>query len=151
MSKNNKNDNEDNIKPPRRRKNNGNDDGGGKRRKKQDEEEPVRIFFAPIPPSFLGDAGDGVPNKYKQLKERIINSNMDDKVKESALMRLKNIDSDKQKHLEWFELLLKIHFKKYAPIPVTKEEGEEGGSIHGEEYYSEDEGDAARILREEIE
>jgi hypothetical protein len=33
----------------------------------------------------------------------------------------------------------------------TKEEGEEGGSIHGEEYYSEDEGDAARILREEIE
>lgn len=33
----------------------------------------------------------------------------------------------------------------------TKEEGEEGGSNHGEEYYSEDEGDAARILREEIE
>ena len=127
MSKNNKNDNEDNIKPPRRRKHNGNDDSGGKRRKKQDEQEedPVRIFFAPIPPSFLGDAGDGVPNKYKQLKERIINSNMDDKVKESALMRLKNIDSDKQKHLEWFELLLKIPFKKYSPIPVTKEDGEE--------------------------
>jgi len=135
MSKNNKNDNEDNTKPPRRRKNNGNDDGGGKRRKKQDEEEPVRIFFAPIPPSFLGDAGDGVPNKYKQLKERIINSNMDDKVKESALMRLKNIDSDKQKHLEWFELLLKIPFKQYSNVPINKEDGEDKISNYFDSVY----------------
>ena len=137
MSNNNKN---DDIKPPRRRKNNDDGEGGNKRRKKQTpppEEEPVRIFFAPLPPlpSFLDDAGDGVPNKYKQLKERIINSNMDDKVKEAALMRLKNIDSDKQKHLEWFELLLKIPFKQYSNVPINKKDGEDKISNYFDSVY----------------
>jgi len=41
--------------------------------------------------------------------------------------------------------------KRKKKQDFTKEECEEGVSNNVEEYYSEDEGEAARILREEIE
>jgi ATP-dependent Lon protease len=145
-------DKKDGDEPPRNRgKRNDNKDDSNqppKRRRRNNpptpppEEAPLHIFFQ-MPPPFmnglsggnLGGGGDGIPAKYKQLKDRIMASNMDDKVKETVLLRLKTIDSDKQKHLEWFELLLKIPFKKFSNIPVSKDDGEEKLSNYFDSVY----------------
>ena len=65
----------------------------------------------------------------------ILKLNLDDKIKERVIARLKNVDSDKHKHLEWFELLLKIPFKKFSNIPVSKEDGEEKLSNYFDSVY----------------
>jgi ATP-dependent Lon protease len=126
-----RNDNKDDTsQPPKRRRRNNNPPTP------PPEETPLHIFFS-MPPPFMNGlgGGDGIPAKYKALKERIMASNMDEKVKETVLLRLKTIDSDKQKHLEWFELLLKIPFKKYSNIPVSKDDGEEKLSNYFDSVY----------------
>jgi ATP-dependent Lon protease len=137
---------------PNRRKRKTNDDKAektqpNKRNKRNDNnpmEEQIQFIFPLPPPGMLnglfggGDNSsnnDGVPAKYKALKEKILKSNMDDKVKETVISRLKNIDSDKQKHLEWFELLLKIPFKKHSDIPISKNDGEEKLSAYFDSVY----------------
>ena len=126
----------------RRKRDEGNDDkNDNKRRKKpEQEDEPVHIFF-PLPPPFNqmfnngGDGKDDIPAKYKHLKEKILKSNLDDKIKERVISRLKNIDSDKHKHLEWIELVLKIPFKKYSHIPVSKKDNPERISKYFDDVY----------------
>jgi hypothetical protein len=126
-------DNNDDTPPKKRgRKINDGDEPPKKRGRKpsQQDDVPEIVLFQfpfnlPPPPNFTGGSDDGIPAKYKALKERIKASNMDDKVKEMALTRLKTADSDKQKNLEWIETLLKIPFKKYSPLPVTKDEPHE--------------------------
>ncbi len=84
-------------------------------------------FFGGMPPIFsILFAGDddeddgGCRNpKYKSMKDRIKKSNLDEKTKQMCLDRLKNSDSDKQKHMEWFENLLKIPFGKFANMPIS--------------------------------
>ena len=83
-------------------------------------------FFGGMPPIFsilfTGDDEDdgGCRNpKYKSMKDRIKKSNLDEKTKQMCLDRLKNSDSDKQKHMEWFENLLKIPFGKFANMPIN--------------------------------
>ncbi len=145
-------DKKDGDEPPRNRgKRNDNKDDSNqppKRRRRNNpptpppEDTPLHIFFQ-MPPFMNGLGGglgggntnDGIPAKYKALKERIMASNMDEKVKETVLLRLKTIDSDKQKHLEWFELLLKIPFKKFSTIPVSKDDGEEKLSNYFDSVY----------------
>lgn len=63
--------------------------------------------------------------KAKNLQTRILKSNMDKKVKDMAIQRLKTLDSDKQKQIEWFESLLKIPFKKYSELPVKITDSQE--------------------------
>ena len=58
--------------------------------------------------------------KPQQIKHKIQHSKMTQKVKEEALSRLKNLDSDKPKQMEWFEQLLKIPFGEFAPLPIKK-------------------------------
>jgi ATP-dependent Lon protease len=69
--------------------------------------------------SIDDDDVKGPKNKHKSLKDRIIKSNLDEKVKTMCLDRLKHSDSDKQKQLEWFNSLLNIPFKKYAELPIN--------------------------------
>uniref|UniRef100_A0A6C0DKT4 Uncharacterized protein n=1 Tax=viral metagenome TaxID=1070528 RepID=A0A6C0DKT4_9ZZZZ len=126
----------------RRKRDEGNDDKNDNKRKKkpEQEDEPVHIFF-PLPPPFNqmfnneGDGKDDIPAKYKHLKEKILKSNLDDKIKEKVISRLKNIDSDKHKHLEWIELVLKIPFKKYSHIPVSKKDNPERISKYFDDVY----------------
>lgn len=123
---------------PKRGRKRKNDNDAEKNKPPQDE--PVHIFF-PLPPPnifsqmFNGDGKDDTPAKYKALKEKILKLNLDDNVKERVLARLKNVDSDKHKHLEWFELLLKIPFKKYSEIPVTKSDHPERISKYFDDVY----------------
>ena len=133
-------DNNDDTPPKKRgRKINDGDEPPKKRGRKpsQQDDVPEIVLFqfpfnmAPPPPNFTGGSDDGIPAKYKALKERIKASNMDDKVKEMALTRLKTADSDKQKNLEWIETLLKIPFKKYSELPVSK--NDDNGKI--EKYF----------------
>lgn len=130
---------DDGPKRVRKRKND-NDDKPEKNKKTPPQDDPVHIFF-PLPPPnifsqmFNGDGKDDTPGKYKALKEKILKLNLDDKIKERVLARLKNVDSDKHKHLEWFELLLKIPFKKYSEIPVTKTDHPDRISKYFDDVY----------------
>jgi ATP-dependent Lon protease len=130
---------DDGPKRVRKRKND-NDDKPEKNKKTHPQDDPVHIFF-PLPPPnifsqmFNGDGKDDTPAKYKALKEKILKLNLDDKIKERVLARLKNVDSDKHKHLEWFELLLKIPFKKYSEIPVTKTDHPDRISKYFDDVY----------------
>ena len=104
-----------------RKRKNDNDDKPEKNKKTPPppKDDPVHIFFPLSNPNIFsqifnggdGNGKDDVPAKYKALKEKLLKLNLDDKIKERILARLKNVDSDKHKHLEWFELLLKIPFK----------------------------------------
>ncbi len=94
----------------RKRKNDTDDKPEKKKKAPPPQEEPVHLFF-PLPPPgifnqmFSGDGNekDGIPAKFKALKEKLLKLNIDDKVKERVISRLKNIDtSEKHKHLEWF-------------------------------------------------
>jgi ATP-dependent Lon protease len=85
---------------------------------------PNPFGFPPIFSFILGGPEDDDENscrgpKYKALRDKIKNSNLEDSVKTMCLERLKNCDSDKQKYMEWFENLLKIPFKKYSNLPVS--------------------------------
>ncbi len=127
-----------------RKRKNDNDDKPEKNKKTPPppKDDPVHIFF-PLPnPNIFsqifngdGNGKDDVPAKYKALKEKLLKLNLDDKIKERVIARLKNVDSDKHKHLEWFELLLKIPFKKYAEIPVTKSDNPERISKYFDDVY----------------
>lgn len=59
--------------------------------------------------------------KVDDIRKRILNSNIEEKTKTELINRLQHIDSDKQKQLEWFESLLRIPFKKYTPLPITRD------------------------------
>jgi ATP-dependent Lon protease len=53
--------------------------------------------------------------------DKINDSKMEESVKEQAIQRYLNMDSlDKQKQLEWLNSLLRIPFKNYCKLPVTK-------------------------------
>ncbi len=137
--------------PPKRKRKGGEQQERPKRAKRTPpppppQEESFQILFPLPPPGLLnglfgglndmqGNNNDGVPAKYKALKEKILKSNMDEKIKEMAISRLKNIDSDKQKHLEWFDTLLKIPFKKYSNIPVSKDDDPEKISNYFDSVY----------------
>jgi ATP-dependent Lon protease len=61
------------------------------------------------------------PINVKTLEDKIYESDMDDNVKNLALQRYYNMDiSDKFKQLEWIESLLKIPWKKFSKLPVSK-------------------------------
>ncbi len=141
MSKN-KGDDAPKRRGGRKRKNDGDDTPTKKKSPPPPQDDPVHIFFPLPPPSVFsqmfnggGDEKDGIPAKFKALKEKLLKLNLDDKVKERVISRLKNIDSDKHKHLEWFELLLKIPFKKYAEIPVTKTDHPDRISKYFDDVY----------------
>lgn len=59
--------------------------------------------------------------KVDDIRKRIMNSNIEEKIKLDLINRLQHIDSEKQKQLEWFESLLRIPFKKYSPLPITRD------------------------------
>jgi len=64
--------------------------------------------------------------KIKKIKNKIIASNMDEKVKKMAISRLKNVNEfNSCKELEWFEGLLKIPFGKYSKLPINKLDSQE--------------------------
>lgn len=130
----------------RKRKNDGDDDTAPKSKKKSpppQEDDPVHIFF-PLPqPNIFSqmfnggdDKKDDIPAKYKALKEKIQKSNLDDKIKERVIARLKNVDSDKHKHLEWIETVIKIPFKTYSHIPVSKTDHPDRISKYFDDVYS---------------
>jgi hypothetical protein len=128
-----------------RKRKNDNDDKPEPKNKKTPpppKDDPVHIFFPLTNPDIFsqifngdGNGKDDVPAKYKALKEKLLKLNLDDKIKERVLARLKNVDSDKHKHLEWFEVLLKIPFKKYAEIPVTKTDHPDRISKYFDDVY----------------
>ena len=90
-----------------------------------DDEEiiapPIKIVFIPPPKDDDGMSGIGM-NSFKgksaKLRDQVLKSNLDKKVKEEVLQRLKNLNTDKAKHMEWIENLLRIPFKEYTPLPV---------------------------------
>ncbi len=112
--KNNKNDKEEKNEPPNKKRK----VTPPKKKEEPPKEPPPQAPPKPSFPFFLL-GGKGVDPRIKEVQDKIINSNMTDKVKETVLSRLKNIDSDKQKHLEWFDSLLKIPFGKYSNLPIT--------------------------------
>jgi ATP-dependent Lon protease len=60
-------------------------------------------------------------NPLDRMEDEIFNSGMDKSVKEYVLSKLRNIDiNDKTKQIEWIEGILKIPWKKYAKLPVNK-------------------------------
>ena len=96
--------------------------------------EPVRILFPFVFHARPNDNDDGDDDedersfkaKIKKIKNRIIASNMEEKVKKMALSRLKTVNEfNSCKELEWFESLLKIPFGKYSKLPVSKTDGKE--------------------------
>jgi len=60
-------------------------------------------------------------NPLDKIEDDIYNSGMEKSVKDYVLNRFRNIDlSDKTKQLEWIQGILKIPWKKYAKLPVNK-------------------------------
>ncbi len=60
-------------------------------------------------------------NPLEKIEDEIYNSRMEKSVKDYVLNRFRNIDlSDKTKQIEWIESILKIPWKKYAKLPVNK-------------------------------
>jgi ATP-dependent Lon protease len=112
---------------------NNNTNNNKKRRRLDDNKQPIifirRVPFVPPTSIHSGNEKGGCSHgpripltKSQQIKQNILNSKMDPKVKEEALNRLKNLDSDKPKQMEWFDQLLKIPFGEFSPLPVTKED-----------------------------
>ena len=127
-----------NKKKDNKTKNNGSESKNKKRPSNQDPMSRNNHFFRDripppnpfgFPPIFSFILGGGMDDeddeggcrnpKYKALRHKIKKSNLEDKVKTMCLERLKHVDSDKQKHIEWFESLLKIPFGKFANLPVS--------------------------------
>ena len=84
------------------------------------DDSPIPMFI----PIIIPQAPPPLPtkNKKESVEDRIRKSGMDEAVKEQMIAKYKNADNDKQKHMEWFENLLKIPFGKYAVLPITKSE-----------------------------
>ena len=113
--------------------------GGRKDGKGEDDEQGDMISGSILPIIFgfggfngpqgedAGDDGDGWRPKGKMavLKDRIQKSGMDAKDKEQVLLRLKNSNEERNKHVEWFEYLLRVPFGKYASISVTQDSSTE--------------------------
>lgn len=106
--------------------NNSSDDKNDDENTNNESDQVIRSLIFPL--LFgIGNSDDNnqqnniPPYKSKQtiLKERILESKMDDKDKEQVLQRLLHINGDKQKHIEWFESLLRIPFGNYVPIPIS--------------------------------
>ena len=57
-------------------------------------------------------------SRIEQLKKRIIDSGMKEADKQYVISRLKNVDVDKEKAMEWFDNVLRIPFNQYSQIPV---------------------------------
>ena len=96
--------------------------------------EPVRILFPFVFHARPNDNDDGeddedersFKSKIKKIKNKIIASNMEEKIKKMALSRLKTVNEfNSCKELEWFESLLKIPFGKYSKLPISKTDGKE--------------------------
>lgn len=127
----------------RKRKNDGEEPKPKKKSPPPPQDDPVHIYFPLPPPNIFSqifnggdDKKDDIPAKYKALKEKILKSNLDDKIKERVIARLKNVDSDKHKHLEWIETVLKIPFKIYSDIPVSKTDHPDRISKYFDDVYS---------------
>lgn len=54
------------------------------------------------------------------LKNKIIKSDMPIHIKESVMNRLKHVESDGPKQIEWIESILKVPWGKYAKVKVSK-------------------------------
>jgi len=90
-----------------------------------DDEDMPKIYIRRVPykqPQPLHSTPNVPMTKTAQIKKKITESKMPEKVKEEALLRLKNVDSDKPKQMEWFDSLIKIPFGIYSPLPVTKQQ-----------------------------
>ena len=73
-----------------------------------------------------GDDTDGDDDGWKPkgkiavIRDRIMKSGMDAKDKDQLVLRLKSINEDKAKHMEWFESILRIPFGKFASMTVSE-------------------------------
>jgi ATP-dependent Lon protease len=85
-----------------------------------DEDDSAAVFMRFI---MTNNNEDDVFPKPKSkntiMQEKIMKSGMSAKNKETAIIRLKSIEADKQKGTEWIESLLRIPFGKYEPLPVS--------------------------------
>ena len=85
-----------------------------------DEDDSAAVFMRFI---MTNNHEDDVHSKPKSkntiMQEKIMKSGMSAKNKETAIIRLKSIEADKQKGTEWIESLLRIPFGKYEPLPVS--------------------------------
>ncbi len=91
---------------------------GSKREKEESEKKPPNPFEEIN--LFLSKAFCRVNPVVEVLKNRIIKSGMPDSVKETVLNRLKHVESDGPKQIEWIESILKVPWGKYSKIKVTK-------------------------------
>ena len=107
--------------------------GGRKDEQGEDDENMISGSILPIIFGFggfngpqgedAGDDGDGWRPKGKMavLKDRIQKSGMDARRQRNRyLLRLKNSNEERNKHVEWFEgSITRLPFGKYASISVT--------------------------------
>ncbi len=99
------------------------------KKQRQDDEHQFQGIFLIPPPGIFGPPGEncsednrqpGRPkSKKQQIEERIRKSKIPEKYMEEILGRLQNLDSEKNKQIEWFEALLRIPFGEHAKIPFS--------------------------------
>lgn len=89
-------------------------------KKRKEEKEKTPNPFEEIN-MFLSKAFCRVNPVVEVLKNKIIKSDMPISVKEAVMNRLKHVESDGPKQIEWIETILKVPWEKYSKIKVTKE------------------------------
>jgi ATP-dependent Lon protease len=77
---------------------------------------PITIISEPQPQP----QDDFKTPKAKAIRDKIQSSKMPEKAKEIALQRLKHLDTDKSKTIEWFDSLLSIPFGEFSQLDITK-------------------------------
>ena len=111
--------------PKKRQKTNKDDDDTDT---EEDDIPTLKIF----PFLYNAKPEEEKPSRIQGLKKRITESGMCEKDKAYVLSRLKNVDVDKEKAIEWFEQLLKIPFNQYATLPIHKRQSH----LEISEYFS---------------
>lgn len=90
------------------------------KKRKEEEKNPFEEINL-----FLSKAFCRVNPVVEVLKNKIIKSDMPNSVKETVMNRLKHVESDGAKQIEWIESILKVPWGKYSKIKVSKESKEE--------------------------
>lgn len=95
------------------------------------DDQQIAGIFLIHPPGMFMHSGEEPPvgpssssrpkTKKQQLEDRIRKSKLPAKFLDDVLSRLQNLDSEKNKQIEWFESLLRIPFGEYASVPITED------------------------------
>lgn len=95
------------------------DDSSNKKEKEEEKERRPPNPFEEIN-MFLSKAFCRVNPAVEMLKKKIAESPMEPKIKEAVFNRLKHVESDGPKQIEWIESILKVPWGKYSKLKVSK-------------------------------